>query len=59
MPSSFWWRLPPLPPQKRRSERSEPGFTDEELQYLESTLSIVSSRGPFIVARDRDCRPDY
>lgn len=53
MPStSFWWRLPPLPRQKRRSE---PGFTDEELQYLESTLSIVSR----YVARDPGCRPDY
>jgi len=40
--SSFWWRLPPLPrPSKRRG--NSPGFTDEELQYLDSTLQIIES----------------
>jgi len=39
--SSFWWRLPPIPRQKRRG--NSPGFTDEVLQYLESTLQIIES----------------
>lgn len=42
MPTSFWWSLPPLPKQKR-GQRPEPGFTDEELQYLETTLQIIES----------------
>ncbi|KAG8761535.1 hypothetical protein FRC14_002722 [Serendipita sp. 396] len=43
MPTSFWWMLPPLPKQKRREPPPEPGFTEEELQYLQSTLSIIES----------------
>jgi hypothetical protein len=42
MSNSFWWTLPPLPKQKRGKRPAEPGFTDEELQYLENTLQIVS-----------------
>jgi hypothetical protein len=42
MSTSFWWTLPPLPKQKRGKRPAEPGFTDEELQYLENTLQIVS-----------------
>jgi hypothetical protein len=41
--NSFWhWTLPPLPKHKR-GRRPEPGFTDEELQYLENTLQIIES----------------
>ncbi|KIM33738.1 hypothetical protein M408DRAFT_325346 [Serendipita vermifera MAFF 305830] len=44
--NSLWWSLPPEPRRKRaRTTRqpAEPGFTDEELQYLETTLSIIES----------------
>jgi len=43
MSTSFWWTLPPLPKQKRGKRPAEPGFTDEELQYLENTLQIIES----------------
>jgi hypothetical protein len=47
MSTSFWWTLPPLPKQKRGKRPAEPGFTDEELQYLENTLQIVSIMSNF------------
>lgn len=42
MPASFWWKLPPLP-RSKRSRPPSPGFSDEDLQYLESTLRIIES----------------
>lgn len=40
MPGLHWpFVLAPLPPRKRK--RVQPGFTDEELLYLEEVLALV------------------
>jgi len=40
MPGLHWpFVLAPLPP--RRKKRVQPGFTDEELLYLEEVLALV------------------
>ncbi|CAG7848006.1 SubName: Full=Uncharacterized protein {ECO:0000313/EMBL:CCA69803.1} [Serendipita indica DSM 11827] len=43
MSKSWWTTLPAVPKQNRRGPPPEPGFTDEELQYLENTLQIIES----------------